>query len=140
MVDPREGYLAEIKDIAVNAGAILLRYFEGDDLHEGTKATVADIVTDADLASDSYIREQFSQRFPTFGVITEEGSMIPPKNPGPDELWLCADPLDGTIRRTSDAIGPEWCVQYGPDHTSTCDFGNKINLISQQVIHGSVTN
>jgi myo-inositol-1(or 4)-monophosphatase len=96
MSDPREDYLASIKEIAINAGAILLRYFEGEDLHEDTKATVADIVTDADFASDNYIREQFALRFPTFGVITEEGCTIAPKNPGPDELWLCADPLDGT--------------------------------------------
>jgi myo-inositol-1(or 4)-monophosphatase len=96
MADPREGYLDSIKDIAINAGAILMTFFEGVNLNESTKATVADIVTDADLASDNYIREQFALRFPTFGVITEEGHTIAPPNPGPDELWLCADPLDGT--------------------------------------------
>ncbi|OHT13268.1 Inositol monophosphatase family protein [Tritrichomonas foetus] len=85
-----------LKEIARGSGAILMKYFESDNLNEGTKATDADIVTDADLASDKYIREQFSKHFPDFGVITEEGKSIPPKNPGPDELWLCADPLDGT--------------------------------------------
>lgn len=91
-----EAVLVKMKEIAANAGAILMEYFESDRLNEDTKATIADIVTDADLASDKYIREQFQQHFPEFGVITEEGQSIPPKNPGADELWLCADPLDGT--------------------------------------------
>lgn len=88
--------LENLKDISKNAGAILMRYFETDLLNEATKATCADIVTDADLASDKYIREQFTTRFPEFGIITEEGQSIPPKHPGAEELWLCADPLDGT--------------------------------------------
>ena len=91
-----EQVLAKLQDIAKHAGSILMQYFESDVLNEATKATCADIVTDADLASDKYIREQFQANFPEFGVITEEGKSIPPKNPGADELWLCADPLDGT--------------------------------------------
>jgi myo-inositol-1(or 4)-monophosphatase len=96
MGDALEQHLAAIKEIATHAGAILMQYFEADELHETTKQTAADILTDADLASDNYIREQFRVRFPDFGVITEEGATIPPSHPGPDELWLCADPLDGT--------------------------------------------
>jgi myo-inositol-1(or 4)-monophosphatase len=96
MGDALEQHLAAIKEIATQAGAILMQYFEREELHEATKLTVADIVTDADFASDNYIREQFRVRFPDFGVITEEGTNIQPKHPGPDELWLCADPLDGT--------------------------------------------
>jgi myo-inositol-1(or 4)-monophosphatase len=91
-----DAILAKIKEIAVAAGDILMQYFESDNLHESTKATAADILTDADLASDKFIREQFQLNFPDFGVITEEGESIAPKHPGPDELWLCADPLDGT--------------------------------------------
>lgn len=91
-----EQILEKLKEIARGSGAILMKYFESDHLNEGTKATAADIVTDADLESDTFIREQFKKNFPDFGVITEEGKSIQPKNPGPNELWLCADPLDGT--------------------------------------------
>ncbi|KAH0790074.1 inositol monophosphatase [Histomonas meleagridis] len=86
----------KLKEIARGSGQILMKYFESDQLHENTKATSADIVTDADLESDKFIREQFAKNFPTFGVITEEGSSVQPAHPGPDEIWLCADPLDGT--------------------------------------------
>ena len=88
--------LSKLKEIARGSGAILMKYFESDRLNEDTKATAADIVTDADFESDRFIRDQFASKFPGFGVITEEGESITPKERGDDELWLCADPLDGT--------------------------------------------
>lgn len=91
----RVAILERLKEIARGSGAILMKYFESNELHEGTKSTGADIVTDADLASDTFIREQFQKYFPDFGVITEEGTNIEPKMEG-EKLWLCADPLDGT--------------------------------------------
>lgn len=87
---------SKLKDIARGSGCILMKYFETDQLNENTKLNQADIVTNADIESDAYIRKQFSTFFPEFGVITEEGKNIQPKNPGEDEFWLCADPLDGT--------------------------------------------
>jgi myo-inositol-1(or 4)-monophosphatase len=111
MADALDQHLAAIKEIATQAGAILLQYFEREELHETTKLTAADILTDADLASDKYIREQFRVRFPDFGVITEEGATIQPANPGPDELWLCADPLDGTTNFSCNL--PHFAVSIG---------------------------
>lgn len=91
-----EDCLQKMKEIARGAGKILIEYYRNKEFGENTKATQADIVTDADLASDKYIREKFAELFPGFGVITEEGKSIQPAKPGPNELWLCADPLDGT--------------------------------------------
>lgn len=87
---------SKLKEIARGSGSILMKYFETDKLNEATKLNQADIVTAADIESDLHIRQQFSSLFPGFGVITEEGKNIAPANPGADEHWLCADPLDGT--------------------------------------------
>lgn len=106
-----EDCLEKMKEIARGAGEILLEYYKNKGFSENTKYNHTDIVTDADLASDKYIREKFAEYFPGFGVITEEGSSIQPANPGPDELWLCADPLDGT---TDFSRGlPIFCVSIG---------------------------
>ena len=84
-----------LQKIARGSGEILMEYFETDKYTEHTKATVADIVTDADIASDKFIREQLQLHYPNAGMITEEGSNILPKGTG-QEVWFTADPLDGT--------------------------------------------
>ncbi|EAY13736.1 Inositol monophosphatase family protein [Trichomonas vaginalis G3] len=85
-----------IKQIARESGEIIMKHFYAQDFTEQTKATCADIVTQADLESDAHIREQIKKHFPQAGMITEEGKDILPQNPGKEEVWFCADPLDGT--------------------------------------------
>lgn len=92
-----EKILEIFKEIARGSGKILMKYFENQhELIEKTKETEVDIVTNADIESDKYIREEFAKNFPDFGIITEEGNDIPPKLKNGQEYWLCADPLDGT--------------------------------------------
>lgn len=92
-----EHILEKLKMIAKGSGKILMKYFEKqEDLHEKTKETEADIVTNADIESDKYIRDELAKNFPDFGIITEEGENVQPKNQNGHEYWLCADPLDGT--------------------------------------------
>lgn len=91
-----EEVLPVIKQIARESGAIIMKHFESKDFTEDTKSTCADIVTQADLESDKHIREELTKHFPDAGMITEEGKDVQPKKPGNDEIWFCADPLDGT--------------------------------------------
>ncbi|KAK8892906.1 hypothetical protein M9Y10_030158 [Tritrichomonas musculus] len=92
-----EDILVKLKEIALGSGKILMKYFEKqEELIEKTKETEADIVTNADIESDKYIREEFAKHFPGFGIITEEGEKIQPKVINGQKYWLCADPLDGT--------------------------------------------
>lgn len=104
-----ERVVEDVKTVAVNAGKILMEYFESDKLNERTKSTVADILTDADLASDKYIREALGKLYPKAGVITEEGKTIEPEMDDP--FYFCADPLDGTTNFSCNY--PHFCVSIG---------------------------
>ena len=96
MINPEEA-LPVLKQIARESGAIIMKYFESDELIEQTKSTEADIVTQADIESDKHIRESLAKFFPTAGMITEEGQNVQPKvEKEEDATWFCADPLDGT--------------------------------------------
>lgn len=91
-----EGILPEIKRIARECGEIIMKHYNAHDFTEMTKSSAADIVTQADLDSDKHLRTELSKHFPDAGMISEEDDDIPPKIRGPDEIWFCADPLDGT--------------------------------------------
>jgi myo-inositol-1(or 4)-monophosphatase len=86
--------ITKIKQIARQAGAVVMKHFESGALCEATKLTVVDIVTIADKESDEFIRSEFGRQFPGYGVITEEADSIEPSIP--EKQWLVVDPLDGT--------------------------------------------
>ena len=103
-----QALIREIEDAAVamawGAGEILSGYFAGDlpqelsieykDKHQ------QDPVTSADKATQAYLVEEISRRFPGHGVLGEEDSPVDSMKgetdaPAPDFLWVL-DPLDGT--------------------------------------------
>ena len=85
--------------IAKEAGKILFHYFPtpwSDNQHlniEFKDSSDSDPVTLADTETQDYLVEQIEKRFPSHGILGEEGD----KNEGecPDVLWVL-DPLDGT--------------------------------------------
>ncbi|MEO8082764.1 MAG: inositol monophosphatase family protein [Ardenticatenales bacterium] len=90
------------ESIARDAGALVLRHYEhgvGIDF----KGDVGNVVTDADRASEALIVAALAERFPTHGVVAEEGggSVGGVDGAGADSAavgavtWL-VDPLDGT--------------------------------------------
>jgi myo-inositol-1(or 4)-monophosphatase len=94
-----------VSEIAREAGAMLMEYFrrrvkieyKGD----------ADLVTEADRASEKLILERIRTHWPSHEVIGEEGARI---ETGGDYRWY-VDPLDGT---TNFAHGfPVFCVSLG---------------------------
>ena len=98
----------EIEDAAVamawGAGDILSRYFAGDLSQnlsiEYKDKKQQDPVTSADEATQSYLVEEISRRFPDHGILGEEDSPVEStegetEEPAPDFLWVL-DPLDGT--------------------------------------------
>ena len=94
--------------IAREAGALLMQYF-----HQGLKIEYkgdADLVTAADRASETLIRERISQQFPSHDVLGEEQGL---NDQGSDYRWY-VDPLDGT---TNFAHGyPVFCVSMALEH------------------------
>jgi myo-inositol-1(or 4)-monophosphatase len=81
--------------VAEQAGELLLGYqsrgLAADQVR--TKASPADLVTEADLASDHLILDAIRDRFPDHALFSEESSGGEP--PDVEWLWL-VDPLDGT--------------------------------------------
>ncbi len=94
--------------IAREAGALLMQYFR-----QGLKIEYkgeADLVTAADRASETLIRERIKSSFPSHDVLGEEQGL---NDQGGDYRWY-VDPLDGT---TNFAHGyPVFCVSMALEH------------------------
>ncbi len=105
-----ESFIPAMSAIAREAGALLMQYF-----HQGLKIEYkgdADLVTAADRASETLIRERIRAQFPSHDVLGEEQGL---KDSGSDYRWY-VDPLDGT---TNFAHGyPVFCVSMALEHRS----------------------
>jgi myo-inositol-1(or 4)-monophosphatase len=66
-----------------------------------------DFLTEADGATEHFIREQLERHFPGEPILGEEGGGEAPES-GP--LWIL-DPIDGTANFARD--GHRWCVSIG---------------------------
>lgn len=77
------------REIAAEAGALIKEMQAGrpEIRHKGA----IDIVTDADLRAEEYIRNELSRRFPDHAVLAEEGG----GETEAEVLWV-VDPIDGT--------------------------------------------
>lgn len=103
-----ESFLPAMCDMAREAGALLLTYFQRHIKIEYKGD--ADLVTAADRASEKLIRERISARWPEHDVLGEEQGL---NDQGSEYRWY-VDPLDGT---TNFAHGfPVFCVSIGLEH------------------------
>jgi len=84
------GPLETAVEIAREAGALLVRYFERRVPFE-LKGEF-DLITEADRASEKLVVERLQSRFPSHGIVAEEGG----GRPGSSEYRWYVDPLDGT--------------------------------------------
>jgi myo-inositol-1(or 4)-monophosphatase len=105
-----DSFIPAMSAIAREAGALLMQYF-----HQGLKIEYkgdADLVTAADRASETLIRERVSKQFPSHDVMGEEQGL---KDRGSEYRWY-VDPLDGT---TNFAHGyPVFAVSMALEHRS----------------------
>lgn len=103
-------FLPAMSAIAREAGALVLHHF-----HQKLKIEYkgdADLVTAADRASETLIRERISQQFPSHDVLGEEQGL---NDKGSEYRWY-VDPLDGT---TNFAHGyPVFCVSMALEYRS----------------------
>ena len=79
------------KDIILKAGEAIMQHFGSSDVLR-TKATEADIVTKADLASQEIVVDAIKERYPEHGIISEESEGY---QTDAEYVWYL-DPLDGT--------------------------------------------
>lgn len=80
-----------IRQVILQAGALAQDYFRRSDGIEMTKKGPKDLVTEADLKVEQFIRSQFKEKFPTYGFWGEEGG----SGENLDTCWI-VDPIDGT--------------------------------------------
>lgn len=106
MADPdlAERY-AQAQEIAARAGALAHVYWRGrDSLAIESKASLQDIVSEADRAVERQIRAEIAANFPDDGVLGEEFGA----NPGRSGFTWVIDPIDGTSPYLNGM--PNWCV------------------------------
>ena len=97
-------------DIAREAGALLMEYFQRHVKVKVEYKGEADLVTVADRNSEVLIRERIKKRWPSHDILGEEQGLV---DTGSDYRWY-VDPLDGT---TNFAHGfPVFCVSLGLEH------------------------
>src|SRR5688572_15580910 len=91
---PQRDFMSETLDIACeiarSAGALLMPYFK-ERVRVEYKGEM-DLVTEADRVSEAFIVGQLREKFPTHGVVAEEGSGYA----GESGYTWYIDPLDGT--------------------------------------------
>jgi myo-inositol-1(or 4)-monophosphatase len=101
-------YLETAVDIAREAGALLSTYFERRVAFE--LKGQADLVTEADRASERLVVERLRSHFPSHSIVAEEGG----DHKGSSGYTWHVDPLDGT---TNFAHGfPIYNVTLGLEH------------------------
>lgn len=85
---------AYVQEAAVAAGKKLLQTSNAV-LH--TKRHALDLVTQADLDSEEFLRDRLTMRFPTIGFYSEETAKESEKELEKELVWV-VDPLDGTLQ------------------------------------------
>jgi fructose-1,6-bisphosphatase/inositol monophosphatase family enzyme len=83
--------LAFAKELALEAGKIMQRYFRSEDIAIEWKEDESP-VTAADKTINALVIEKVKQQFPSYGVIGEEDSF----NKDAQLVWI-VDPVDGTV-------------------------------------------
>lgn len=78
-------------EVAQQAGDLILNMQAGGLAQVSGKSNKIDLVTEADIESESLIRTALQERYPAFGFWGEESN----QPPSTDYFWL-VDPIDGT--------------------------------------------
>ena len=84
----------EIIQISKEAGELIRNAF-GKTHSIEFKTNELNLVTETDKASEKLITDFVRKKFPTHGILAEEGSESNPDKVGTEYLWVI-DPLDGT--------------------------------------------
>lgn len=128
-----ESVLPFIKDLASDAGAIVMSYFQGQfDIESKDSAPNGiDIVTDADKASERFIMDQIRKSFPSHDILTEETTI---ESTGSNFLWI-VDPLDGTVNFAHSY--PHFCVSIGLMEENVIKAGVVFDPIRQEMFWAS---
>jgi myo-inositol-1(or 4)-monophosphatase len=127
--DYRE-YRAAAADIAREAGQLLRQMYRRVSAREKGPA---DLVTEADLASQRVIAERLARAFPGHTLLAEEDG--PPTDFQAPWRWI-VDPLDGTMNFAHGF--PFWCVSIALEHAGQLIVGVIYNPLSNETFSAAV--
>lgn len=111
-------YLSVGESAARAAGQILLDYW--DHIHVREKGR-ADLVTEADFASQEKVKEMILQAFPTHKILGEENTPGTDAAGGPGVYRWIVDPLDGTTNYVH--TFPNFAVSIGMEFSGEMQVG-----------------
>jgi myo-inositol-1(or 4)-monophosphatase len=99
---------SDLLDVAVTAaraaGDVLVERYERGARGVATKSSPTDLVSEADLAAETAIRDVLAAARPEDAILGEEGDDVT----GSSGLQWIVDPLDGTVNYLFGI--PQWCV------------------------------
>nr|MBN2278659.1 inositol monophosphatase [candidate division Zixibacteria bacterium] len=113
--------------IAIEAGRILIE--KSRKRHRVIFKGQIDLVTDADLASEKYIIEAITAKYPDHSLLTEEASA---RENNSDFRWVI-DPLDGTTNFAHDF--PFYCVSIGLEYRGKIVIGAIYDPVRTELFH-----
>ena len=96
--------LAAAKTIARDAGAMALDFFRDISALDIKSKGTQDMVSNADLEVETFVRAQLAAAFPDDGIVGEEHAPVPSSS---GWTWVI-DPIDGTANFVAGI--PQWCV------------------------------
>ncbi len=100
-----EELLSIATSVAISAGALLTeRFYHGHEQPIASKSSPTDLVSEADIEAERWIREKIEDHRPQDGFIGEESG----EQSGSSGLCWVVDPLDGTVNFLFGI--PQWCV------------------------------
>ncbi len=103
--------------IARDAGALALDYFRDIGALEISSKGVQDMVSNADMEVETFVRKRITAEFPDDGIVGEEHETVP-SNSG--WTWVI-DPIDGTANFVRGI--PQWCVILACVHEDRTKIG-----------------
>lgn len=83
--------LTILEQIIRSAGTIALRYFNNLDGVEVNKKSYRDLVTNADIDVEAYLKKSLAKAYPQYGFLGEESG----QSDNQENRWI-VDPIDGT--------------------------------------------
>jgi myo-inositol-1(or 4)-monophosphatase len=122
MIAAMHDYLTTCEQAARAGGDVLLDWMDRFAVREKGPA---DLVTEADLASQQVIREHVLAAFPSHGFLGEEG---PPEAEKPFR-WI-VDPLDGTTNYAHHL--PQFCVSVALENEGRVLVGTIYDPVSKE--------
>ena len=92
------------KSLATEAGKLALGFFQSLSELEIESKGVQDMVSNADLDVETFVREKLAEAFPEDGIVGEEHGNVETRS---GYTWVI-DPIDGTYNFVNGI--PAWCV------------------------------